>query len=292
VGPNGGSTLGIGLGVLAYALFSAHDADLKWLLADLPIWEVMFARSVIIFLASLLIGGRALAVRAVTTPMRLALAGRGVLLLVAWLLYFVASRSLPLAQLLTLYFAAPILTTLLAGPLLGEKVTPARWLSVSVGFLGVVVACDPFGLKFSLPVVMVLMAAALWGYSVVLMRRIARLETSLLQMLFQNGFFVIVTGVGMALTWQAPGGWQLVLMLGSGALGGLGQFCIFEAARHAPASVMATLDYTSLVWAFVLGYAIWGDIPDLAVWTGAGLIVVAGTLLLVTERRNERSGDG
>jgi drug/metabolite transporter (DMT)-like permease len=284
--------LGIGLGVLAYALFSAHDADLKWLVADLPIWEVVFARSAIIFFGTLAIGGPTLAVRAATTPMRLALAGRGVLLLAAWLLYFTASRSLPLAQLLTLYFSAPILTTLLAGPLLGERVTRARWISVGIGFVGVLVACDPAGLQVSLPVLMVLTAAALWGYTVVLMRRIALLEPSLVQMLFQNGFFMVATGVGMALTWQTPDPWQSALMLAAGALGGVGQFCIFEAARHAPASVMATIDYTSLVWAFLLGYAIWGDIPHLAVWSGAGLILVAGTLLLVTERRNERSGDG
>jgi drug/metabolite transporter (DMT)-like permease len=84
----------------------------------------------------------------------------------------------------------------------------------------------------------------------------------------------------------------MALMLASGVLGGFGQFCIFEAARHAPASVMATVEYTSLVWAFVLGYAIWGDIPDLAVWVGAALIVVAGALLLAGERRAEGGGDG
>ena len=80
----------------------------------------------------------------------------------------------------------------MAGPLLGEKVTPARWISVSIGFAGVLVACDPFGLQVSLPVLMVLTAAALWGYSVILMRRIARRRASLLQMLFQNGFFMVV----------------------------------------------------------------------------------------------------
>ena len=55
---------------------------------------------------------------------------------------------------------------------------------------------------------------------------------------------------------------------------------------------MATIEYTSLVWAFLLGYAIWGDIPHLAVWSGAGLIVVAGTVLLVGERHGEGTGDG
>jgi drug/metabolite transporter (DMT)-like permease len=159
---------------------------------------------------------------------------------------------------------------------------------VGVGFAGVLVACDPFGLRFSLPVLMVLTAAALWGYSVILMRRIARRESSLVQMLFQNGFFMAVTGIGTMLTWQQPSPAQMALMLASGVLGGFGQFCIFEAARHAPASVMATVEYTALIWAFILGYVIWGDIPVPAVFIGAGLILLAGMLLVLAEQRATR----
>lgn len=283
--PARGPMLGIGLGVLAYAAFTVHDADIKWLVATLPLWQVVFARSIIIFVACLAVGGRGLALRALSTPLRAALTGRAVLLLAAWLLYYAASRALPLAQLQTLYYAAPVLTTVMAAPLLGEQVTRARWAAVGVGFAGVLVASDPAGLRLSLPVAMVLAAAGMWGYTVILMRRIARSETSLLQMLFQNGFFVLASGIATIFTWQAPSAAEVALMLACGVLGGLGQFCIYEAARHAPASVMATVEYTSLVWAFVLGWLIWGDIPRLAVWAGAGLIIAAGALLLVTERR-------
>ncbi len=276
--------LGIGLGVLAYAAFTVHDADIKWLVSTLPLWQVVFIRSVMIFAGCLAVGGRRLALRALATPLRGALTGRAVLLLSAWLLYYDASRYLPLAQLQTLYYAAPVLTTVMAAPLLGERVTRARWAAVAIGFGGVLVASNPFGVRLSVPVLMVLAAAAMWGYTVILMRRIARSETSLLQMLFQNGFFVLASGIATVFTWQAPTPAQLGLMAACGVLGGLGQFCIYEAARHAPASVMATVEYTSLVWAFVLGWVIWGDIPRLAVWAGAGLIVAAGGLLLVTER--------
>jgi drug/metabolite transporter (DMT)-like permease len=280
--------LGIGLGLGAYAVFSVHDATIKWLVADLPVWQVVFIRSVMITTGALAIGGRPVALRALTTPMRLPLIGRGILLITAWILYFVASRGLPLAQMLTLYFAAPVLTTLMAAPLLGERVTPTRWASVGLGFVGVLIACNPVGLRFSTPVLMVLAAAALWGYGVVLMRRIARREPSLVQMLFQNSFFTLVTGIGSLFVWQPVGAWQWVLMLSIGLFGGLGQFCLFEAARHAPASVMASVEYTSLIWAFVLGYLIWGDDPALAVWIGAALILLAGAILLAGERRAER----
>ncbi|CAH2600099.1 DMT family transporter [Rhodovastum atsumiense] len=281
----GSTTVGIGLGVLAYGAFNVHDATMKWLVAELPVWQVIFLRSATICVTLVAVGGRDLLVRAATSPMRAAMIGRGALLLGAWLLFFTASRSLPLAQLLTLYFAAPILTTLMAPPLLGERLTRARLISVLIGFAGVLVACDPLGMRLSWPALMVLGAACLWGYGVILMRRIARRESSVLQMLGQNGFFMVVTGIGAAFTWQTPQASQLLLMLVCAALGGLGQFCIFEAARHAPATVMATVEYSSLLWAFVLGYAIWGDVPTQAVWLGAALILAAGLLLVLAERR-------
>src|ERR1700722_788619 len=195
-------TIGIGLGVLAYALFSMHDATIKWLVAGLPVWQVLFFRSLTIVVFCLAIGRAKLLARAVATPLKANLALRGAITLAAWLCYYTASRSMPLAQLLSLYFASPLAVTVLAGPLLGERVTRARWGAVLVGFAGIVMATDPLDLHVSLPTVLVLTAAALWGYGVILMRRIARRESSMLQMLYTNGSFLIGTGVACVLTWQ------------------------------------------------------------------------------------------
>jgi drug/metabolite transporter (DMT)-like permease len=281
-------TIGIGLGVLAYAMFSMHDATIKWLVAELPIWQVLFCRSLTIVIGCVIIGRTKLLARAVATPLKASLALRGAVTLVAWLCYYTASRSLPLAQLLSLYFASPLAVTLLAGPLLGERVTRARWGAVLVGFGGVIMATDPVDLHLSLATVLVLIAAALWGYGVILMRRIARRESSMLQILYTNGSFLIGTGVACAFTWQMPSWSEAGLLLLIGVIGGVAQFALFEGCRHAPASVMATVEYTALIWAFILGYVIWGDIPVPAVFIGAGLIVLAGLLLVLAERRASR----
>jgi drug/metabolite transporter (DMT)-like permease len=281
-------TIGIGLGVLAYAMFSMHDATIKWLVAELPIWQVLFCRSLTIVVFCLAMGRTKLLARALATPLKASLALRGVITLVAWLCYYSASRWLPLAQLLSLYFASPLAVTVLAGPLLGERVTRARWGAVLIGFAGIVMATDPLEVRLSLPTVLVLIAAALWGYGVILMRRIARRETSLLQMLYTNGTFLIGTGVACAFTWQTPTWSEAGLLLAIGAIGGLAQFALFEGCRHAPASVMATVEYTALIWAFILGYVIWGDVPVPAVFIGAGLILLAGMLLVLAERRASR----
>ncbi len=277
--------LGILLGVLAYALFGVHDAAIKWLVADIPVVQVVFLRSVAVFFACLALGRRELAERAVATPLKGPLLFRGVITLAAWICYFTAARSLTLAQLLCLYFAAPLMVTVLAMPLLNERVTAGRWAAVLVGFAGVLVATDPWGVPFSLAAALVLLAAALWGYGVILMRQIARREGSLLQIAYLNAVFLVGSGIGCAFDWRPPDARQILLLLGVALFGGLGQFSLFEAARRAPAAILATVEYSSLLWAFVLGYLIWGDIPSTAVFGGGALILAAGLLLVAAERR-------
>jgi drug/metabolite transporter (DMT)-like permease len=282
--------VGIGLGVLAYVLFAGHDATIKFLVASLPVWQILFVRSAMITITCLCIGRTRLIARVVRTPLKIPLIGRGVLTLVAWLCYYTAARSLPLAQLITLYFAAPLIVTILAAPVLGETVTRARWIAVSIGFVGVMIASDPLGVRLSLPTALVLFAACLWGYGVLLMRQIARRESSLLQIFTTNSVFVLVTGAISLADWHHTQPSQFGLLLAVGVLGGLGQFALFEGARNAPASVMATVEYSGLLWAFILGYAIFGDIPRPAVFAGAALIVLAGVLLIGSERRAARRG--
>jgi drug/metabolite transporter (DMT)-like permease len=277
--------VGMALGVAAWFLFSLHDASNKWLVATLPAWQILFFRSLFILTACLGVGRRRLVEEALASPMKRALALRAVLTLSAWLCYYSAARYLPLAQMLTLYFSAPLLITAMSAPLLGEKVTKLAWLSVLIGFCGVLVATDPFGVELSWPTLLVLIAACFWGYGVILMRQIARLERTLVQMLVSNLISAMVTGAICVFTWVPMTGADMGLIAVVGVFGGGGQFLMYEAARRAPAVVMATVEYSALLWAFILGFVIWHDIPALAVWIGAGLIVAAGAVLLLGERR-------
>ncbi|MGH7213111.1 MAG: DMT family transporter, partial [Acetobacteraceae bacterium] len=279
------AALGIALGVLAYALFGVHDATIKWLVADLPVVQVVFIRSAAVFAACLAFGRRRLLERALATSLKGPLLFRGFITFCAWICYFTAARSLTLAQLLCLYFAAPLMVTVLAAPLLGERVGAGRWAAVLIGFVGVLVATDPWGVPFSLATALVLIAAALWGYGVILMRQIARRESSLLQIAYINAVFLVGSGISCAFIWQRPDASQLALLLGVALFGGIGQFALFESARRAPAAVLATVEYSSLLWAFVLGYLIWGDIPPPAVFAGGAVILLAGIVLVTVERR-------
>jgi len=278
-------TLGMMLALLAYSLLAMQDATVKWLVTTVPVWQVLFLRSGIVMAGCLAAGGRGLVRQAANSPTIGLLLCRGVITLAAWFCYFTAARFLPLAQLITLYFTAPVIVAVLAAPLLGEVVGRARWAAVLVGFAGTVAAANPAGLALSPATILVLLAAALWAVGVILTRMIARHEPSLVQMLYNNGFFLIATGLASAMAWHRPSEAELWLLLQVGLLGGLGQFCLFEAARRAPASVTAPLEYTALIWAFALGFAVWGDIPGPALFLGAFLILGAGLMLIVAERR-------
>lgn len=267
-------------------MFAVHDAGIKWLVADIPVWQVLFFRSATILVICLAIGRRALLERAAASSLKRPLALRGLINLAAWLCYYSAARALPLAQLLCLYFAAPLMITIMARQILREHVTRARWISVVIGFIGVLFASDPFGVRASFPTLLVLIAAALWGYGIILMRQIARMEPTLLQMLSINTVFFLCTGIACLTHWQPLSMPQVALLIGVGVIGGLAQFLVFEAARMIPASVMATLEYSALPWAFLLGYLIWLDIPDAAVFVGAAVIILAGAILLRAERQS------
>jgi drug/metabolite transporter (DMT)-like permease len=100
--------------------------------------------------------------------------------------------------------------------------------------------------------------------------------------------FILMTGTMTFLHWKTPDARELLLLCATGIVAGVAQFALFEGMRQAPVSVLAPFEYTSLVWAFVLGYLIWSDIPKQNVFIGAILILSAGGIIIISERRRRR----
>jgi drug/metabolite transporter (DMT)-like permease len=219
---------------------------------------------------------------------------RNLLLLAAWLSYYTAARDLGLAELTTLSYASPILITILAVPILKEDVPPLRWIAVLVGFIGVVVATDPLGtgMTLSLPVWLALQAAVFWAISTVLLRKTAMQEVTLVQMTISSGFFIVFTGIAVTVSWVTPSLVDVALMAGTGLIAGIAQYALFEGMRRAPVSMLAPFEYSSLIWAFGIGFLIWGDVPARQVFVGAALIFSAGMIIILGERFGRRLRPG
>jgi drug/metabolite transporter (DMT)-like permease len=272
----------------AYFLFSAQDASIKLLVVGMSVWQIMFFRSITVLAASAAIGGRRLFADAARSPIVRPMFVRSAFTLAAWLCYYNAARYLQLAELTTVYYAAPIIVTVLSVVMLGEKVPAMRWLAVLIGFAGVFVACDPTHLGLSVPVLLVLSAAVLWGIAVVLLRKTALAERTMIQLILNNFYFLVFSAVPALILWRTPDWEQLPLLLSVGALGGVAQYLLFEGMKRAPVSIVAPFEYTSLVWAFALGFAIWGDVPRREVVLGAALIFAAGLLIVANEHFRKR----
>jgi len=273
----------IALAVVGYTLFSVQDAAVKWLVADHTVWEILLVRSLTITLLCLAIGRTALTRQVLLSTNKGPLLLRGAVILGAWVCYYRAARDLQLAELVTIYFAAPLMVTALSVMLLKEQVRWQRWAATAVGFVGVIVACQPGGDVTTAAVLLTLLAALLWAYSNILVRRISAFETTIMQMLFSNAAFVIACAVTLPWTWTGPGVWEIALMVAIGIAGAAAQYILLESFRMAPASLIAPFEYTSLLAAFALSFLIWGDVPRVPVFLGAALIIVSGALVIGTE---------
>src|SRR4029078_5997636 len=121
-----------------------------------------------------------------------------------------------------------------------------------------------------------------------LLRKLALQEKTIVQMVLNNAFFLATAGLPMLYLWQTPSLGQTALLAVGGTIAGFGQFPLFEGMKRAAASVVAPFEYTSLVWAFVLGYLIWHDVPRAEVFVGAVMIVGAGALIIAPEHFRRR----
>lgn len=274
---------GIGLAIAGYAAFSAQDAIVKWLVVHYSVFEILFVRSLFILgIALAVTRGRSFAA-ALGNRTRTMLLVRSAMILVAWLSYYTAARDLPLADLVTLYFAAPIFVVVLSFLILRERVTAARWIAAIVGFAGVILAVDPSGSVSMLPAVLALTGAFTWAWTTILVRIISRTELTTTTMTASNLLFAAACAIALPWVWHTPSPEHFAVMALLGIMGGAGQFLVFEGFRHAPASAIAPFEYSGLIWAFVWGYAIFAEVPRAIVFAGAALILASGVGLFLWE---------
>lgn len=277
--------LGIYCSVAAFFLFACQDAVVKWLVASVSVPQILFLRSATIVTLVTLWRRQAVWRELAASPDLLALIFRGCLMLGAWLFFYNAARWLQLAELTVIYYGSPLIVTLLSIPVLGERVPLTRWIATAIGFAGVIIACLPHDASQPVAMAMAGIASVLWALAMLLMRSISGRAHASQVMLSQNMTLLIGCALTLPWLWQGLSLAQYGLIIAIGVGSGLGQFLVYKAAQNAPASVVAPMEYSSLIWAFCLGFLVWGDVPPETVFLGGGLIVLSGLTMLLTERR-------
>ncbi|TWA82448.1 drug/metabolite transporter (DMT)-like permease [Azospirillum brasilense] len=279
----------IGCFVLAIFLFAGMDTLIKYLSSGYPVAQLMFARSVV---AVVLVGGISVA-RGGWGGMRTQRPVAHVLRSLAGLLsmgcFFYAFKHLPLAEVYVLSFAGPLFITALSMPLLGEPVGWRRWAAVLVGFGGVVVMARPEADAPLLPILVGVAAAFFYALAMIAVRGLSRTESNTAIVVYLLLTTTVVSGVAAIPDWVQPGGFDLWLMLLVGTLGGAAQVLMTQAFRLGRAAVVAPFEYTGMIWATLLGFLVFGDVPTPTVLAGAGIIIASGLYILYRETR--RRGD-
>jgi drug/metabolite transporter (DMT)-like permease len=220
------------------------------------------------------------------TKRPLAHLSRGAIGLATMVLAFSALTYLPLAEAATIGFVAPLFSVMLSAVILSEKVGRYRWSAVAVGFIGVLIVMRPSGAGLP-PIGLALALAAALGVAAVTItiRQIGRTESMPTTVLWFTLFSMTVTGALLPVFGQAHDarGWAILAALG--LFGGVGQLFLTSALRFAPVSVVVPFDYTQLIWAVLLGWAIWDTRPPATTWLGAAVIVASGLYTVYREHK-------
>ena len=280
-GPTGAGA-GMALFSLGIFFFALNDALAKWLVTDYSAGQVLLLRTVGAAVVLVPVLRRYPGDLRIKGQYGLHLA-RILCMAVDTYAFYFATRFLPLADVMTFYLAAPIMITALSGLFLGERVGWFRWTAIGVGFVGVVIALKPTGAAFSLPAALALLGSALFATAVTITRRLRDTHwTVLVTWQFIGGGLVGALASAFAWTTPSPGDLGLMMLVGAIAIGCF--ICITKALSLAPASLLAPFHYMSIVWAVILGWAIFGDMPGLNVLLGSLVIVGSGLAVLYRER--------
>jgi drug/metabolite transporter (DMT)-like permease len=274
------TVFGIGIAFIAFLTLSTADALTKLLSARYSVFELAAIDAVVALAVVLPVliregGVASLKPRRPGIVILRCAFGAGSLMLC-----FLAFAAIPLPQGYAIAFLTPLAVTALAVPVLGEHVGWRQWLAVVIGFAAVIAILRPGFHGVGIGQLYMLASAALFALSMLVLRRIAKTETSgALLLVYFVMLFLIALPVAIA-QWRMPSAGDLGLMVLLGAGSGLGNLLLIVAFRYAAAALVSSFMYSQLIWGTVFGAILFHDLPDLITVGGAAIIMLCGIYTL------------
>jgi drug/metabolite transporter (DMT)-like permease len=272
--------------LLAVATFSVMDVTMKHLVATYPAMQVTFLRGIAslpLLLAAVGLFGHWHNIM----PRRYGLhVVRGLLHVVTLCSFIYAVSQLSLADVYTIFMAAPLLITALSLPLLGEQVGVRRWVAVLAGLCGVVVVLKPTGIGLiTLGGIAAFVSALGYALNALAIRALSHTDSSAATLVWALAIMTVISGLWSVSAWQPIASADWLWIAAMGISGALGQYFLTDAFRRAPPPVIAPLEYTALAWGMLFDWIIWMTAPSARMLIGASIIVASGIYVIQRERQ-------
>jgi len=280
------AALGIALMIIGTLLLTLQDAVSKWLIQDYSVGEILFYRGLWAYVPIALFAWRGGGWRLLRSARPGANFVRACLNSGAGLAVISAYAFMPLATAMAIMFASPLLVTALSVPLLGESVGRWRWFAVILGFVGVVLILQPEHGVWEWMLLLPLLAAVFIAMRDVMTRKIGAVDDPTTILFYTVSVSVLFGAIWMLVfgwSWPSPSAWAV--FAGLGLLNGVAHFATIKAFTLARAATLMPLRYLSLVWAGLIGFIVWGDVPTTLAFVGAVLVMASGLVIVFQERR-------
>jgi drug/metabolite transporter (DMT)-like permease len=273
--------------ILASTVFlGVSDVTAKYLSATLPSIEITWIRFMVfalIMIPGMVPGSPFFALRSDRPRFQMM---RGVTLLGSSLLFITGLRYLPIAEASATGFVSPLFVTALSIIFLGERVGMRRWLATAVGLFGVLVILRPGTSAFHAAAFFPVISALSWASTLIMTRMLSGRDPAITTMTYSSIVGIAILTLLVPFVWVAPSWHDLLFGLLIGVASTLGQWIVVLAFRYADASVLAPFQYTQLLWVSILGFLVFGELPDL--WTVIGAVFIVASGLYTAHRERVR----
>ena len=274
--------LGVLYGIASVACFAMMDASVKWL--DMfPVGQVLFSRFFFGLIPILMLVPRGEFKTFYKTSRPKLHAFRAITGTLAIIALFIALREIPLADVVSLTFGGPIFVTLGSIFFLSEKVGIKRWLAVLIGFFGMLLIVKPAYEELNIYYIFPIIFCIFFACVALSIRSLSSTEPNYRIALYFSLLSMIVGLLTLPFGWVMPNKFELFLLIFTGLIGSVANILLTVSLRYAEASLVTPTKYLNLVFAILLGYFIWSEIPKLLTLVGAGLIIISSVIIFMRE---------
>ena len=274
--------LGVLYGIASVACFAMMDASVKWL--DMfPVGQVLFSRFFFGLIPILMLVPRSEFKTFYKTSRPKLHAFRAITGTLAIIALFIALREIPLADVVSLTFGGPIFVTLGSIFFLSEKVGIRRWLAVFIGFFGMLLIVKPAYEELNIYYIFPIIFCIFFACVALSIRSLSSTEPNYRIALYFSLLSMIVGLLTLPFGWVMPNKFEFFLLIFTGLVGSVANILLTVSLRYAEASLVTPTQYLNLVFAILLGYFIWSEIPKLLTLVGAGLIIISSVIIFMRE---------